>query len=125
MRETCKVVAAITVEGFAWFGQSPVVPAYVCAQSVIVPAAGPVICGTAGITAAVGKWATTPAGKELMSMAAEKGCTVVARGGEVLIVKGGKTADALKMTAGEAERNFRFVNTTEGMMWLMAAMRML
>lgn len=120
MSDTCEVLAAVTVEGLAYFGQSPVVSAYVCATAgVYASPVAPIVCGSAALATAVGQWAVTPSGKALMSKAAEDGCNIVVRGGELLLVKGGEMKDKFKKTAEEADKTYRALNTEQGVRWLM------
>lgn len=120
MSEACKVLAAVTVEGLEAFGQSPATGVYVCtAAGMYTGPAAPIVCGAAGVATSVGVWATTPAGKELMTMAAEKSCEVVVQGGNLLLVKGGEAADSFKKTAKEAGETYNALNTAQGISWLM------
>jgi len=120
MSEACKVVAAVMVEGLATFGKSDMTAVYVCTMTGVYAApAAPIVCSSAVIATTVGKWATTPAGKALINEAAIKGCNVVVRGGEILLVEGRRTAETFKKSAKEAEKTYRALDTAQGINWLM------
>lgn len=120
MSDTCKVIAAITVETLATFGKSKTTAVYVCTMAgVYAGPTAPIVCGSAALATTVGQWATTPAGKGLMKKATEKGCNVVVRGGEIFLVEGKKTAETFRKSARQAEQTYRAVNTSEGIQWLM------
>lgn len=127
MSDSCKILAAATVEGLEVFGQSSVPQIYVCTSVGIYAApAAPIVCGSAAIATAVGKWATTPAGKELMTMAAEKSCDIVVEVGqtatEIMIVQAENALEDIRKTTQKAEKTYKALNTPQGISWLMRYM---
>ncbi|MCB0654685.1 MAG: hypothetical protein KDC57_01050 [Saprospiraceae bacterium] len=124
MSEGCKVLATVTVEGLAYFGKSPQAGAYVCASSMVYfPVSSPAVCSAATVATTVGKWASTDAGKKLLTMATEKGCDLfVYAGTEVtkfVVVQGKASAHEIQQKAQMAKKTFRALNTPQGMHWLM------
>ncbi len=124
MSDSCKVLAAVTVEGLSYMGKSPVPGIYICTVSgVYFPASTPLVCGSAAAATAVGKWATTAGGKKLIKSAAELGCNIAVEVGErstkFLLVKGGQISEKVSRGIYQAEKTYRAINTPEGVNWLM------
>ena len=123
MSEGCEVLAHVTVETLAAFGENPGLGMYVCAYGAqAVPVAAAPICGTATAATAVGRWAATPGGREVMEAAASTGCTVVVQAADdvvgFVVVKGKEIKADIKNSLREAERTYRAINTAEGIKWL-------
>lgn len=119
MSDTCKVIAGVTWETLAVFGQSPQSQVYVCTMAGVYAApTAPLICGAAAATLA-GKLAATEAGKEVMTEVTERGCHLIVKQGQILIEEGKKTARSFKRDIREAETTYRALNSADGVRWLM------
>ncbi len=124
MSDNCEVIAAVTVEGLAFMGESPVPGMYVCAMSgVYFPPSAPLVCGSTAVATAVGKWATTPAAQGVIEKAIELGCNLAVEVGErstkFLLVKKEQVSDRVSRGIYQAEKTYQAINTVDGIHWLM------
>lgn len=123
MGDSCQMLASVTADGLEIMGSSEVPHIYICsATGVYAPPAAPLVCGAAATAYAVGRWAQTPAGKELINWAAEHGCEVVVRiskgATDIAIAKGAETETKVDNLLFEAKRTYRALNSAEGIYWL-------
>ena len=127
MSESCKVLAAVTIDGLALMGKNPAMPAYVCATSATYfPPSTPYVCAAATGAHIIGKLMQGDAAKGLGKKATERSCDLIVeisgRATRVILVKGKGSVDQIQKAASDATINFKAATSPEGMIRLMNAL---